>query len=104
MKIQQEKKTIQNWIDKELSNRRSLFYKIPFKDQETARKFVFEWAKKQAKEITKADILFDYDYFSYNYLFIMPLNIDQQNGVDLKISFWALLEWIFNYWLDHPPV
>lgn len=103
IKIQQEKKTIQDWISKELNNQDSFFYKASFKDMETAKKVVFEYAKLTADHIANASITFDYDYKSYNYNFIKRLNIDVNHGADF--SLWGLIIGIlFNYWLDHPPV
>jgi len=99
MKIQQERKTVQNWLDKELSNRRSVFYKVPFKSAEIAKKCIYEAAKYAAEETAQMQLAFDFNYTSYNYNFIQPLNIDSQNGVDF-IFWFALLSLLFTIYIN----
>jgi len=101
MKIQQEKKTVQNWLNKELSNRSSVFYKIPFKSTDIAKRCIFEAARYKAEETAQMELVFDYDYKSYNYNFVQPLNIDSQNGVDFIIWF-AILSLLFTVYIKSP--
>jgi len=99
MKIQQERKTVQNWIDKELSNRRSVFYKVPFKSVEIAKKCIYEAAKYAAEETAQMNLAFDFNYTSYNYNFIQPLNIDSQNGVEF-ILWIGILSLLFTIYIN----